>query len=139
MTSPTTKTAKPTEGKAEKTYKAGHTADVVFKAWMKGKPDANLITCFHDTKGLSFLLSHEVVVEEWRYVVQSHVHVVGAKLVAGHGWVSGIEGSKVTTPDWAVSQAPAYDDEVYKVGWSSDPTYQKTLFAGDYRRPTKLA
>ena len=120
-------------------YLLGHEAEAIYKAWSSDQADPNLITCFHDKEGLTFLLTYEVRIDEWRYVVQSHVHVRD-KLVGGGTWISGAGPKHDTkTPAWVVGQVPKPAmKEAYKTGWSSDTTYQAKLYKDDYHRPTNL-
>jgi hypothetical protein len=125
------------KGRKQIIYKLGHEADAIYKAWDSDQASPNLITCFHDKEGLTFLMSYEVRIDEWRYIVQSHVHVRD-KLIGGGTWISGA-GPKcdTKTPAWVVKQAPT-DKDAYKTGWASDTTYQTKLYTGDYRKPTDL-
>ncbi len=134
------------EEKGKKVWAVGHKPGAILDEWESRAWEPVLIFCFHDTHGLTWLMSYEVFLGDWRYVVQAHVHITpGGKNVAGHCWISGVDGvssvdgvSKVKTPDWAVEHAPVFDSSIHYKGWYSDGVYKTKLYKDDYLKPHKI-
>ena len=134
------------EEKGKKVWPRGHKPGAILDEWEARTHEPVLIFCFHDSRGLTWLLSYEVFLGDWRYVVQAHVHINSeGENVAGHCWISGVDGvssvegvDKVKTPQWVVDHAPVFDERIHSDKWYSNEVYKTKLYKDDYLKPHKI-
>ncbi len=144
MTSPA---EKPKEGKDKEKPKGKHSFKQVWDEWFKNQPKPTLVHFYHndDEKPSyfgTFCFSHEVVLDGYRYIVQSHVHLGHNKkdIFPGNTYVPGIEGQSSPTPGFVQLRTPHYSASTHVDDWCTDITYRTKLYDEDtdYRYPTNV-